>query len=51
MLFVTLGFGALGFADDYVKLSKHNIKGLSGRGKLIAQAVIGLVAADLDRAR
>ncbi|WP_158806001.1 MULTISPECIES: phospho-N-acetylmuramoyl-pentapeptide-transferase [unclassified Acidisoma] len=43
-LFVTLGYGALGFGDDYLKLTKRNTKGLSGRLKLIGQAVIGLLA-------
>ena len=45
VLFVTFGYGALGFVDDYLKLSKRNPKGLSGRIKLIGQAVIGLIAA------
>lgn len=45
VLFVTFGYGALGFADDYLKLTKRNPKGLSGRIKLIGQAVIGLIAA------
>jgi phospho-N-acetylmuramoyl-pentapeptide-transferase len=44
VLFVTLGYGALGFADDYMKLAKRNHRGVSGRTKLIAQAVIGLIA-------
>ena len=44
-LFVTSGYGALGFVDDYLKLSKRNPKGLSSRLKLIGQAVIGLIAA------
>jgi len=43
-LFVTVGFGAVGFVDDYRKLTKRSHKGLSGRGKLIAQGGIGLVA-------
>ncbi|MCB8878804.1 phospho-N-acetylmuramoyl-pentapeptide-transferase [Acidisoma cellulosilytica] len=43
-LFVTLGYGALGFADDYLKVSKRNTKGLSGRLKLVGQAGIGLLA-------
>ncbi|MBV8095413.1 MAG: phospho-N-acetylmuramoyl-pentapeptide-transferase [Acetobacteraceae bacterium] len=45
VLYVTLGYGALGFADDYRKLSKCNHYGVSARSKLIAQAVIGLLAA------
>jgi phospho-N-acetylmuramoyl-pentapeptide-transferase len=45
VLFVTLGYGALGFADDYLKLSKRNHKGVSARHKLLAQMAIGLIAA------
>ena len=44
VLLLTLGYGALGFADDYIKLSRANFRGLSGRGKLIVQAAIGLLA-------
>jgi phospho-N-acetylmuramoyl-pentapeptide-transferase len=44
-LFVTLGYGAIGFADDYLKVSKKNHKGLSGKKKLLAQFSIGLIAA------
>jgi phospho-N-acetylmuramoyl-pentapeptide-transferase len=45
VLFVTVGFGAIGFGDDYLKLTRRNSKGLPGRLKLAAQIVIGLVAA------
>ncbi len=45
VLMVTLGYGALGFADDFLKVTRRNTKGVSGRTKLIAQAGIGLVAA------
>ena len=45
VMFVTLGYGALGFADDYLKLSRNNHKGVSPRVKMIAQALIGLIAA------
>jgi phospho-N-acetylmuramoyl-pentapeptide-transferase len=44
-LFVTLGYGAIGFADDYLKVSKKNHKGLSGSKKLIAQFAIAIAAA------
>ncbi len=44
VLGVTLGYGLLGFADDYLKLARRNHKGLSGKGKLIGQAMIGLAA-------
>src|SRR6201996_9339732 len=42
VLFVTVGYGALGFADDYLKVTKRNTKGVSGRIKLIVQAGVGL---------
>jgi phospho-N-acetylmuramoyl-pentapeptide-transferase len=42
VLLVTLGFGAIGFADDYLKLSKRNSKGLAGRRKLLWQLFIVL---------
>jgi phospho-N-acetylmuramoyl-pentapeptide-transferase len=45
VLLLTLGYGALGFVDDYIKLSKAHFRGLSGRGKLVVQAVLGLGAA------
>ncbi len=45
VLFCTLGYGAIGFADDYLKLSRRNTKGVSARGKLVAQVAIGLIAA------
>ena len=45
VLLVTLGFGALGFADDWLKVTKRNTKGVSARQKLVAQWLIGLGAA------
>ncbi len=45
VLLVTLGYGAIGFADDYLKVSKKNHKGLAGKKKLICQFTIGLLAA------
>ena len=45
VLLVTLGFGAIGFVDDYIKLSKASFRGLSGRGKLVVQVAISLGAA------
>ena len=45
VLFVTLGYGALGFVDDWLKVTKRNTKGVSGRAKLIVQAAIAFVAA------
>lgn len=45
VMFVTLGYGALGFWDDFLKVTKRNTRGVSGRTKLLVQAVIGLIAA------
>lgn len=44
VLLVTIGFGAIGFADDFLKLTKRNTKGLNGRLKLLGQGTIGIVA-------
>ena len=44
-LLATLGFGAIGFADDYLKLVKRSSGGMSGKVKLAAQIVIGAAAA------
>jgi len=45
VLIVILGFGAIGWVDDYRKVVHRNPKGLSARQKFAAQAVLGLVAA------
>ncbi len=45
VLLVTLGFGAVGWLDDYRKVVHANPKGLSARNKLLLQSIIGLVAA------
>lgn len=39
---VALGFAALGFYDDFEKVTRQNHLGLSPRGKLMAQAAIGI---------
>lgn len=43
-LLVMLGYGAIGFADDYLKLTKRNTKGLPGKVKILGQLIIGAVA-------
>ena len=43
-LLVTAGFGVVGFADDYLKLTKRSSEGLSGRVKLLSQMVIAGIA-------
>lgn len=45
MIGTTLWCGALGFADDYIKVFKHNKEGLSERKKLVGQIVLGLLIA------
>ncbi len=39
-LLVTIGFGIIGFADDYLKITKKNSKGLSGKIRLAAEFLI-----------
>jgi phospho-N-acetylmuramoyl-pentapeptide-transferase len=41
-LLVTLGFGAIGFWDDWLKLSKRDSKGLAGKKKLLFQVLVVL---------
>ncbi len=43
-LFVLTSLGALGFADDYLKISKTNSAGVSGKKKLIFQLIISIIA-------
>jgi len=44
VLLVTIGFGLIGFFDDYRKLTKNSHHGLSGRAKLAFELVLGTVA-------
>jgi phospho-N-acetylmuramoyl-pentapeptide-transferase len=39
-LIVTWGFGAIGYFDDYLKVSKKNTKGLSGKVRLFGEFLI-----------
>ncbi|MDN3522351.1 phospho-N-acetylmuramoyl-pentapeptide-transferase [Halomonas ramblicola] len=47
VLAVTLGFGAIGWVDDYRKVVEKNPRGLPARWKYFWQSLIGLVAAVL----
>jgi phospho-N-acetylmuramoyl-pentapeptide-transferase len=40
VLLVMIGFGAIGFVDDYWKVTRRNSAGLPGRRKLLWQAVV-----------
>jgi phospho-N-acetylmuramoyl-pentapeptide-transferase len=44
VLFVTTGFGVVGFFDDYRKLTKRSSTGLSGRRKLLVEMLIAAIA-------
>ncbi len=44
-LAVLLGFGAIGWIDDWKKVVLKNSKGLSAKAKYLGQSVIGLAAA------
>ena len=45
VLLVTIGFGLIGFYDDYLKLVIGNSKGLPARYKYLLQSMVGLCAA------
>ncbi|NNM01595.1 MAG: phospho-N-acetylmuramoyl-pentapeptide-transferase, partial [Gammaproteobacteria bacterium] len=45
VLFVTIGFGAIGWIDDFKKIAYGNSKGLSARTKIAWQSVVGICAA------
>ena len=43
LLFLTLGHGALGFSDDFIKAVKHRNLGLTAKQKLLGQAVLAII--------
>ena len=43
LLLTTLWCGGIGFADDYIKVFKHDKEGMSPRGKLLLQIALGFV--------
>ena len=45
VLFVTIGFGAIGFYDDFLKVTKQSHMGFSGRARLAGEFVIAILAA------
>ncbi|PAT37382.1 phospho-N-acetylmuramoyl-pentapeptide-transferase [Vandammella animalimorsus] len=45
VLWVTLGFGAIGWADDWRKVVHKDPEGMRSRQKFLLQTIIGLVAA------
>ncbi|MFZ1813889.1 MAG: phospho-N-acetylmuramoyl-pentapeptide-transferase [Rhizobiaceae bacterium] len=44
VIMVTLGFGAIGFYDDYLKVTKSSHKGFSGRVRLVLEFLIAAIA-------
>lgn len=44
VLFVTLSFAAIGFADDYAKVSKQTTAGVSGRVRILLGLLIAAIA-------
>jgi len=40
VLFVTLGYGAIGFYDDYLKVTRASVRGFSSRARLAAELLI-----------
>ncbi|WDR05327.1 phospho-N-acetylmuramoyl-pentapeptide-transferase [Devosia rhodophyticola] len=44
VLFVTVGFGAIGFYDDYLKVKRMSHQGFGGKQRLILEALIGVIA-------
>jgi len=44
VLFVTIGYGGIGFVDDYIKLTKRHHAGLPGKMKLLLQFAIAAAA-------
>jgi len=45
VLLVTGGFGLIGFVDDYLKVTRANVRGVPGKIKLLFEVAIALVAA------
>ena len=45
VVFSTAAFGAIGFADDYIKVVKRRSLGLTARAKLMWQGLVGLIVA------
>lgn len=43
LLISTVGFGAIGFLDDYIKVFKKNKEGLAGKFKIVGQVSVGLL--------
>ncbi|WP_147599397.1 phospho-N-acetylmuramoyl-pentapeptide-transferase [Flaviflexus massiliensis] len=47
LMFLMVGMGFIGFLDDYIKISNQRSLGLSPLGKIVGQALIGILFAVL----
>ncbi|MDO8912231.1 MAG: phospho-N-acetylmuramoyl-pentapeptide-transferase [Phenylobacterium sp.] len=47
VILVTVGYGILGFTDDYAKVTKQTTDGISGRVRLLLETLIALAAVAL----
>ena len=47
VILVTVGYGAIGFVDDYLMQIKKQSKGLSGRNKFLLQTVLAIIIGSL----
>ena len=47
VILVTVGYGILGFTDDYAKVTKQTTDGISGKVRLLLETVIALAAVAL----
>lgn len=45
LLFTLVGFGMIGWVDDYIKLRLKNSRGLASRWKYLAQSILGIAIA------
>ena len=43
LLFITLGYGLIGFLDDFIKISLKRNLGLTAKQKLLGQLIVGAV--------
>jgi phospho-N-acetylmuramoyl-pentapeptide-transferase len=46
-LLITIGFGAIGFLDDYDKVTKRSHKGISGRLRLLAEFLVAAIGCSI----
>jgi phospho-N-acetylmuramoyl-pentapeptide-transferase len=44
VLFVTLSYGAIGYYDDYLKVTKRSVDGFSGRSRMGLEVLVAAVA-------